>query len=71
MTVLMQTFATVGTVLVASSFAHLAIHGAKDFRDSSVCTAIGAERPHTLIQDFALPRFPRRWPAPPSDLSAG
>lgn len=68
MTMLMQTFAAVGTVLATSTFAHAAIHSARDIRGTSRYVAIGSGPAHNLIWDSSPPRFPRRWPEPPSEL---
>ncbi|MHC2298019.1 hypothetical protein [Rhizobium sp. CC1099] len=69
MTMLMQTLAAVGTVLATSAFAHAAVHSAREFRDAPTFVAIGGGSARTLIWDSPLPRFPRRWPRPPSEAS--
>ncbi|GLS32522.1 hypothetical protein SAMN04488498_12218 [Mesorhizobium albiziae] len=69
LTMLMQTFAAVGTVLATSAFAHAAIHSARYICGTSPCVAIGDGRAHNLIRDTSPARFPRRWPLPPSELS--
>ncbi|MCV9961895.1 hypothetical protein OIU34_08270 [Pararhizobium sp. BT-229] len=67
MTTLMQTLAAVGTVLATSAFAHAAVHSAREFRAAPTCVAIAGGSAHILIWDSPFPRFPRRWPRPPSE----
>jgi hypothetical protein len=69
MTMPMQVLAAVGTVLATSAFADAAVHSAREVRSAPTCVAIGCGSAHRLIWDSPLPRFPRRWPRPPSEAS--
>ena len=69
MTMLMQTLAAVGTVLATSAFAHAVVYSAREIRGAPTCVAIVGQSAHTLNWDSPPPRFPRRWPRPPSELN--
>ncbi|QPB18858.1 hypothetical protein [Rhizobium sp. 007] len=69
MTMLMQTLAAVGIVLATSAFAHAAVYSVREIRGAPSCLAIVGGSAHMLNWDPPPPRFPRRWPRPPSETS--
>ncbi|WP_112996553.1 hypothetical protein [Rhizobiales bacterium] len=71
MTMLIQTLAAVGTVLATSAFAHATTQTTREIRGALPCAVVGTGTTHKPVLDPTPPRFPRRWPKPPSLWSIG
>lgn len=71
MTMLTQILAAAGTVLATGTFAHTAAYCIAEIRDGLPCPVAASATIHKPVLDPSTPRFPRRWPKPPSMSSIG